>query len=217
MRSAIVEYFEHASHDITAELSPDDSQEDLVNKVFNLTVRTIVEGQAIVDPAVIRQAARCFFTANQRELYGVGGSNSICADVAHKFLKIGLRCSAYQDAHLMMMSASLLQPGDAALVVSHSGRTTDLKRAVAIAKDNGAKIIGITHSSNSPIARLADFNICSPAPETPLLGRNASARILQLTLLDAFFVSVARQDIDLANKNLEKTSAITQYLKRDYK
>jgi DNA-binding MurR/RpiR family transcriptional regulator len=196
LRSAIVEYFEHADHDITAELSPDDSPEDAVNKVFNLTVRTIVEGQAIVDPQVIQGAARCFFSANQRELYGVGGSNSICADVQHKFLKIGLRCSAYQDAHLMMMSASLL---------------------VSIAKDNGAKIICITHSSNSPIAQLADFNICSPAPETPLLGRNASARILQLTLLDAFFVSVARQDIDLSNRNLEKTSAITQYLKRDYK
>jgi DNA-binding MurR/RpiR family transcriptional regulator len=217
LRSAIVEYFEHADHDITAELSPDDSPEDAVNKVFNLTVRTIVEGQAIVDPQVIQGAARCFFSANQRELYGVGGSNSICADVQHKFLKIGLRCSAYQDAHLMMMSASLLQPGDVALVVSHSGRTTDLKRVVSIAKDNGAKIICITHSSNSPIAQLADFNICSPAPETPLLGRNASARILQLTLLDAFFVSVARQDIDLSNRNLEKTSAITQYLKRDYK
>jgi DNA-binding MurR/RpiR family transcriptional regulator len=217
LRSAIVEYFDHADHDITAELSPDDSPEDLVNKVFNLTVRTIVEGQAIVDAQEIQQAARCFFNARQRELYGVGGSNSICTDVQHKFLKIGLRCTAFRDAHLMMMSASLLQPGDAALVVSHSGRTTDLKRVVEIAKDNGAKIICITHSSNSAIARLADFNICSPAPETPLLGRNASARILQLTLLDAFFVSVARQDIDLANKNLEKTSAITQYLKRDYK
>jgi len=217
LRSAIVEYFEHADHDITAELSPNDSPEDVVNKVFNLTVRTIVEGQAIVDANVIQQAAQCFFNAHQRELYGVGGSNSICTDVQHKFLKIGLRCSAYQDAHLMMMSASLLQPGDVALVVSHSGRTSDLKQVVSIAKHNGAKIICITHSSNSPIAQLADFNICSPAPETPLLGRNASARILQLTLLDAFYVSVARQDIELANKNLEKTSAITKYLKRDYK
>ncbi|WP_413740132.1 transcriptional repressor AlsR [Sodalis sp. RH14] len=217
LRSAIVEYFEHADHDITAELSPTDSPEDVVNKVFNLTVRTIVEGQAIVDANVIQQAAQCFFAGHQRELYGVGGSNSICADVQHKFLKIGLRCNAYLDAHLMMMSASLLQPGDVALVVSHSGRTSDLKRVVSIAKDNGAKIICITHSSNSPIAQLADFNICSPAPETPLLGRNASARILQLTLLDAFYVSVARQDIELANKNLEKTSSITKYLKRDYK
>lgn len=86
----------------------------------------------------------------------------------------------------MMMSASLLQEGDVVLVVTHSGRTSDVKAAVELAKKNGAKIICITHSYHSPIAKLADYIICSPAPETPLLGRNASARILQLTLLDAF-------------------------------
>ncbi|WJV52496.1 MurR/RpiR family transcriptional regulator [Pectobacteriaceae bacterium CE90] len=213
LRSAIVEYFEHAEHDSSAELSLTDSPEDAINKVFNLTLRTIAEGQTIVNPEEIYQAARLFYSANQRELYGVGGSNSICADIQHKFLRIGVRCNAYQDAHIMMMSASMLKPTDVVLVVSHSGRTSDLMKAVSIAKNNDAKIICITHSANSPIAKLADFNICSPAPETPLLGRNASARILQLTLLDAFFVSVARLDIETSSKNLEKTSAIASYLK----
>ena len=101
------------------------------------------------------------------------------------------------------------------LVVSHSVRTSDLKAAVELAKKNGAKIICITHSYHSPIAKLADFIICSPAPETPLLGRNASARILQLTLLDAFFVSVAQQDIERATINLEKTGAIVDFFRRD--
>ena len=51
----------------------------------------------------------------------------------------------------------------------------------------------------------------SPAPETPLLGRNASARILQLTLLDAFFVSVAQLNIEQANINMQKTGAIVDF------
>lgn len=50
-----------------------------------------------------------------------------CADVQHKFLRIGVRCQAYPDAHIMMMSASLLQEGDVVLVVTHSGRTSDVK------------------------------------------------------------------------------------------
>lgn len=94
------------------------------------------------------------------------------------------------------------------LVVSHSGRTSDIKSAVELAKKNGAKIICITHSYHSPIAKLADFIICSPAPETPLLGRNASARILQLTLLDAFFVSVAQLNIEQANLNMQKPAQL---------
>ena len=97
------------------------------------------------------------------------------------------------------------------LVVTHSGRTSDVKAAVELAKKNGAKIICITHSYHSPIAKLADYIICSPAPETPLLGRNASARILQLTLLDAFFVSVAQLNIEQANINMQKTGAIVDF------
>lgn len=185
--------------------------QDVVNKVFNITLRTIMEGQSIVNVDEIHRAARFFYQARQRDLYGAGGSNAICADVQDKFLRIGVRCQAYPDAHIMMMSASLLQEGDVVLVVTHSGRTSDVKAAVELAKKNGAKIICITHSYHSPIAKLADYIICSPAPETPLLGRNASARILQLTLLDAFFVSVAQLNIEQANINMQKTGAIVDF------
>ncbi len=37
----------------------------------------------------------------------------------------------------MMMSASLLQEGDVVLVVTHSGRTSDVKAAVELAKERG--------------------------------------------------------------------------------
>jgi RpiR family transcriptional regulator, repressor of rpiB and als operon len=193
---------------LPSELAFDEAPQDVVNKVFNITLRTIMEGQSIVNVDEIHRAARFFYQARQRDLYGAGGSNAICADVQHKFLRIGVRCQAYPDAHIMMMSASLLQEGDVVLVVTHSGRTSDVKAAVELAKKNGAKIICITHSYHSPIAKLADYIICSPAPETPLLGRNASARILQLTLLDAFFVSVAQLNIEQANINMQKTGAI---------
>ena len=200
-----------AIKDVAEALAVDEAPQDVVNKVFNITLRTIMEGQSIVNVDEIHRAARFFYQARQRDLYGAGGSNAICADVQHKFLRIGVRCQAYPDAHIMMMSASLLQEGDVVLVVTHSGRTSDVKAAVELAKKNGAKIICITHSYHSPIAKLADYIICSPAPETPLLGRNASARILQLTLLDAFFVSVAQLNIEQANINMQKTGAIVDF------
>ncbi|MDA3977719.1 transcriptional repressor AlsR [Gallibacterium sp. AGMB14963] len=196
------------------ELSQNDSTQDLINKVFNLSYQTISEGKSIISPLIMEQAAKCFFEAKQRDLYAVGGSNTICDDIFHKFLRIGVRCNSYRDIHLMMMSASLLTKDDVVLVVSHSGKTSDLLRAIKIAKQNGAKIICITHSNISPIAALADFVICTPAPNTPLLGKNASARILQLILVDAFFVSVAKQDLQFSERNLEKTSLVTEYFRQ---
>lgn len=211
LRSALEDYFSQSEQVLPAELAFDEAPQDVVNKVFNITLRTIMEGQSIVNVDEIHRGARFFYQAKQRDLYGAGGSNAICADVQHKFLRIGVRCQTYPDAHIMMMSASLLKEGDVVLVVTHSGRTSDVKAAVELAKKNGAKIICITHSYHSPIAKLADYIICSPAPETPLLGRNASARILQLTLLDAFFVSVAQLNIEQATINMQKTGAIVDF------
>ncbi|OOS01815.1 transcriptional regulator [Canicola haemoglobinophilus] len=196
------------------ELSTQDTPQDLVDKVFNVSIQTITEGRSILDSDVIQQAAKCFCNAKNRDLYAAGGSNTICDDIAHKFLRIGIRCNVYRDIHLMMMSASLLTEDDVILVVSHSGKTTDLLKVVNEARKNGAKIICITHSDISPIANLSDFVICTPAPDTPLLGKNASARILQLILVDAFFVSVAQQNIELSKINLEKTFKATEYFRQ---
>ena len=198
----------------TIELSNQDTVQDLVDKVFNISLQTISEGKAILDSNVISEAAKCFFNAKNRDLYAAGGSNTICDDIAHKFLRIGIRCNTYRDIHLMMMSASLLTKDDVILVVSHSGKTTDLLKVIAEARRNGAKIICITHSDISPIAMLSDFVICTPAPDTPLLGKNASARILQLILVDAFFLAVSNQDLLFSMQNLSQTTNSTKVFKQ---
>lgn len=213
LKKQIIASFEENQLD-TIELSQRDIPQDLIDKVFNISLQTISEGKAILNSDVIIEAAKCFFKAKNRDLYAAGGSNTICDDIAHKFLRIGVRCNTYRDIHLMMMSASLLTEDDVILVVSHSGKTTDLLKVVHEAKKKGVKIICITHSYISPIAELSDFVICTPAPDTPLLGKNASARILQLILVDAFFVSVAQQNIGLSEINLEKTFTSTKYFRQ---
>ncbi|STW09902.1 transcriptional regulator of D-allose utilization [Klebsiella grimontii] len=95
LRSALEAYFSQSEQVLPTELSFDEAPQDVVNKVFNITLRTIMEGQSIVNVDEIHRAARFFAQANQRDLYGAGGSNAICADVQHKFLRIGVRCQAY--------------------------------------------------------------------------------------------------------------------------
>jgi DNA-binding MurR/RpiR family transcriptional regulator len=217
LRLIICEYFESSTLEtLYTELSVHDEAKTIIDNVFQITQRTLNEGHAIIDYAELVAAATCFRQARQRELYGVGGSNIICLDIQHKLLKIGVRSNTYLDSHIMMFSACLLGPEDVVLVVTHSGRTEDLKKTVQLAKNNGAKVICITHSDNSPIAKLADYKIYSPALESPLLGRNASARILQLTLLDIFFVLVAKLDIQLSMDSIEKTGVVADYFSNNY-
>lgn len=213
LRSQLSHYF-NKKNIIDVELSEHSTVNELVHKVFDISLQTIVEGKSIVNSGVIEEASKIFFNAQQRDLYAAGGSSTVCDDIAHKFLRLGIRCNTYRDIHLMMMSASMLTADDVVLVVSHSGKTSDLLTAVKVAKQNGAKVICITHSNISPITELSDFVICTPAPDTTLLGKNASARILQLILVDAFFVSVALQNMYLSETNLNKTTAITEYFRQ---
>ena len=193
------------SPEMQEELSPDDSARDIVNKVFRASIQALEETLAIADIEAYDRAAEFIASARQRDFYGVGGSAQIARDVAHKFLRIGVRASVYDDAHMMAMSASLLGTADVAVGFSHSGSTLVTIDALQLARKSGARTIAITNYLSSPIAEIADVVLCSTARGSPLLGENAAARIAQLTIFDAIFVLVAQRNRNEADANLAKT------------
>lgn len=152
--------------------------------------------------------------AGQRDFNGLGGSAQIARDGAHKFLRIGIRASVFDDAHMMMMSAAALGPDDVAIAFSHSGSTPAVLGAVELARPTGARTIAVTNYPDSPVARAVDVVLCSTAQNNPLLGDNATARIAQLNLLDALFVAVAQLDRKAADLNLSRTMRAVQSKRR---
>ena len=106
----------------------------------------------------------------------------------------------------MLMSATLLGPDDAAIGFSHSGASTAVLEAIALARKQGARTIAVTSYAGSPLAELADVVLVSTSRGSPLLGENAAARIAQLNILDAVFVAVAQRDYRAAERNLAKTN-----------
>ncbi|KQI66869.1 RpiR family transcriptional regulator [Loktanella sp. 3ANDIMAR09] len=204
-REAFVSYRQSDVASLHAEISPDDSSADIVRKVFNTASQALKETLSILDMAAFDRATDLLHGARQRDFYGVGGSAQIARDVAHKFLRIGLRCNVFDDTHMMLMSASLLGPDDVIVAVSHSGATTAVLEAVMLARQNGARTIALTNYAGSPIAEMADVTLCSTAQGSPLLGENAAARLAQLSIMDAIFVGVAQRDFPKAEADLTKT------------
>jgi RpiR family transcriptional regulator, repressor of rpiB and als operon len=206
-RQNVVDYVRASDPGMREELSPGDGPREIVNKVFGASRQALEETLAIADIEAYDRAADFIAGARQRDFYGVGGSAQIARDVAHKFLRIGVRASVFDDAHMMAMSASLLGTADVAIGFSHSGSTLATIEALQIARKNGARTIAITNYLGSPIAEVADVVICSTAQGSPLLGENAAARIAQLTILDTIFVLVAQRNYAAADANLAKTKA----------
>jgi DNA-binding MurR/RpiR family transcriptional regulator len=206
-RQNVVDYVRLSIAETREELSPDDGPRETVNKVFRASFQALEETLTIIDVDACDRAAEFLAGARQRDFYGVGGSAQIARDVAHKFLRIGVRAAVHDDAQVMAMSASVLGASDVAVGFSHSGATLVTIEALQLARRNGARTIAITNYLNSPITEVADVVLCSTSRPSPLLGENAAARIAQLTILDAIFVLVAQRNHTAAEASLARTQA----------
>src|SRR3954471_20436645 len=206
-RAGIVGYNSLPTTELHQELSPDDTSAEIARKVFRTSVHALEETLSILDPEAFEKAADLIFTARQRDFYGMGGSAQIARDAGHKFLRIGVRTSVFDDAHMMLMSAALLGGGEVAVAFSHWGTPTAVIEPLRLARRRGARTVALTNYATSPLAAEADVVLCSTAPGSPLLGENAAARIAQLVILDAVFVAVARRDLGAAERNLAATRA----------
>jgi RpiR family transcriptional regulator, repressor of rpiB and als operon len=213
-RQGLVDYYKSDTAALHSEIEAGDTTSQIVQKVFRTAMQALEETFAILDLAAFERAADYLHRAHQRDFYGLGGSAQIARDVSHKFLRIGIRSQVFDDAHMMMMSASLLGPDDVAIAFSHSGSTTAVIDAVELARKSGARTIAVTNYPDSPVAQIVDVVLASTAQNNPLLGENATARIAQLNLLDALFVAVAQRDRAAADKNLARTMQAVQSKRR---
>ena len=207
LRSALTAYKSQPYVDLHQEIRPDDTAQTIVQKVFRTSIQALEETLAILDMEAFSYAAELLHGARQRDFYGLGGSAQIARDVAHKFLRIGIRASVQDDTHMMAMSASLLRAGDVVVAFSHSGRTSGVLDSVQIARANRASVIAVTNYASSPLAEMSDVVLCATAQGSYLTSENAAARIAQLNIMDAIFIAVAQKGIQSAEASLVRTMA----------
>lgn len=206
-RANLVLYRQQDVSRLFNEIAPDDSMETLISKVFYNSVQALEETRAILDPRLLERSAELLFNAREILLFGVGGSAVICADLAHKFLRIGRHSTAVSDTHLMLMSASVCTHDSVVLSVSHSGRTVDVIESLKLARAQGARVITVTNYATSPIVQYSDIVLTSTSQGSMFLGENAAARVAMLNILDVLFVAVARRDLKRSEDNILKTQA----------
>jgi DNA-binding MurR/RpiR family transcriptional regulator len=214
LRSALQAYKSQATVDLHREVTPGDATATIVQKVFRTSIQALEETLAILDMEAFAYAADLLHHARQRDFYGLGGSAQIARDAAHKFLRIGVRASVFDDTHMMAMSASLLKHGDVVVAFSHSGRTSGVLDSVQIARANHANVIALTNYEKSPLADLSDVVLCSTAQGSFLTSENAAARIAQLNIMDAIFIAVAQKGYASAEASLAKTMAAVSAKRR---
>ncbi len=175
---------------VHTDVSPQDSCADVIAKVFDRSIATLISMRNQVDPKIFERAADALTRARKIEFYGVGNSGVVAMDAQHKFFLLGVHTVAYNDPHWQVQSAALLTGEDVVVAISRTGRTRDMIQTCEIAQRAGATVIAITERA-SQLAKLADIALAIDVEEDPEVYSPMVGRLSQLTLIDALSVAVA--------------------------
>ena len=187
----------------------DDKSADIVVKVIDNAVSALLKYRNDAASHAFERAIVALTQAGRDgrriEFHGVGNSGIVALDAQHKFFRLGVFAAAVSDGHVQVMSATMLEPGDCAVIISNSGRSRDLLDVAQIAHRKGAAVIVIT-ASGSPLAHLAlspgHLLLAADHPEDFDRYRPMVSRLLHLMIIDILTTGVA---LRLGSESLRPT------------
>lgn len=189
--------------DIHEQIEEGDEVKTVAEKVFRSNIKTLEATLQIVDGETIEQAVTTIMNARKVEFFGNGGSASVAMDGYHKFIRLGLPVAMNLDAHVQVMSASQMNEQDAAIVISHSGSTTDILDVLRVLKNKGVTIICLTNFAKSPLTKKSDICLYTVSEETDFRSEALSSRIAQLSLIDALYTNLMIKRGDDGKQSLQ--------------
>lgn len=175
-----------------------DAPGDVVVKVIDNAVSALLkfrnDAASHAFERAIEALAEAGLEGHRIEFYGVGNSGIVAQDAQHKFFRLGVNAAAVSDGHVQVMSATMLGPGDVAVIISNSGHSRDLLDVAEIARRKGATTILIT-ASGSPLALTAHgaqhILLAVDHPEDYDRYSPMVSRLLHLVTIDVLTTGVA--------------------------
>lgn len=171
-----------------------DSFDNVCRKLYQTDVSALSETLSLMDEDKAAQAATLLSEAHRIYCFGQGGSNVMAMEAWARFSTASSHFIHIEDSHMQAMASSLCTPEDVILFFSYSGSTRDMLDTLRPAKNGGAKIITITHFSNSPVVALSDVVLLCGSNESPLQSGSIAAKMGQLFIIDYLFYAYCLQN-----------------------
>jgi DNA-binding MurR/RpiR family transcriptional regulator len=179
--------------------------EAIISQIGANSVESIKDLQKMVSMAELSRTAELLEHATYIHSFGIGLSNGIAFDFAHKMQRLGLLCGYYQETQMQMISASNMRRGMVGMVISHSGNTEQMVKIAKTMKSRGVTVLTITGNRLGDVAMLSDLVLLAPLSE-PLKRQGASSsRISQLVLIDMLFSRIIKNKPDEYIQTIKKT------------
>ena len=190
---------------IYEEVETKDGVSDVIRKVIDSTNQGISDLEKQISEVKLEEFADMLLRASTIHVLGLGASGVVAQDAMHKLMRLGCKIIAYSDSHLMTIAASIAKSDEVFFAVSHSGETTDIIRAIELAKQRGCKTCALTSSIGSSITQLVDVYLLSCTRETKMRSDAMISRIVQLVVIDMLYVLMALEIGDSAMEGVNQS------------
>lgn len=167
-----------------------DSPAAVVEKIFDYTITSLDWARQHLDRDAVASAIDTLLTARQIEFFGFGASAIVAQDAQQKFPLFDVPCGAQTDSHQQLMVASMMKPGDVAVVISNTGRTEGIIKIADTVRASGAKVIGLT-GSRSPMLQYCDVALIVETLDNTNAYTPTISRIAALVVIDILSTAIA--------------------------
>ena len=178
----------------TPYIDPDDPSGKVLEKVFAAGEKTLRDTAASIDRGVFDKVVDTLASARHIYVYGIGTSAPLVNDFAYRLTQIGCFALAVTDPPSMRISTLNIGKEDAAIAISHSGRTVATLDAIKLASAMGAPTICLTSAPESLLTGVCDLPLVISTDEIRYPIESISARIGHICLIDAIVTSISAKD-----------------------
>ena len=182
---------------------PDDSVAALSQEVGRSAAEAVQQTVGLVEPKQVERAVEILESAHQVICVGSGGSMIMASECAHLFSTVSGKFFAVSDSHTQLSAVATMGRGDAIMLFSYSGATTNGIQILELARTRGIRTILITRFNKSPAAKQADVVLRCGSKEGPFQFGSVPARIAQLVVLDVLFQEYFRRNPDSCRENIQ--------------
>jgi DNA-binding MurR/RpiR family transcriptional regulator len=163
----------------------------VLESVLLAEAREIAEAASLVRPSAFDEAVDAIVNATDVLFAGVGTSGPLAQLGALRFLVLGIHTIAVQDVQAQDLTARLLRPGSACVLISHTGSSKETVGIARSAHAAGATTIAITSFPGSPLARACDIVLSTGNRNDPRTLELFTSRAVHVSLLGALHAGVA--------------------------
>lgn len=173
-----------------------DTLPNIIEKITYRNIASLEESMKLVDSDTLERAVDYICKSESVLLFGLGASLLVAQDAYLKFIRINKPCSCCDDIHSQYVIAKNAKPNEVAIIISYSGRTTEILQCAESLKAQGTPIIAITRFEASPISQLATCCLNIVATEELYRSGAMSSRISQLNMVDILYTACVNRNIN---------------------